>query len=74
MFSCYPAQRKRVDPDSKTEVGVAGTLELLGTQNISTQPILSLDWSADKEVTRRTSKRREKKKRETEKTERGGEI
>lgn len=32
-----------------SDLGVAGTLELLADRNVSTQPIASFDWSPDKE-------------------------
>lgn len=44
----YPAQRSRTDSD-QTEVGVAGSVNLLQNATMSTQPIASLDWSPDKQ-------------------------
>jgi hypothetical protein len=44
----YPAARSVQDPEGKPK-GVAGTCELLNSRIISTQPIVSFDWSADKE-------------------------
>ncbi|MEW5301400.1 MAG: hypothetical protein WDW36_004261 [Sanguina aurantia] len=44
----YPDQRKVKDADG-SDLGVAGTLELLADRNVSTQPIASFDWSPDKE-------------------------
>jgi len=44
----YPDQRKVKDPDG-VDMGVAGTLELVNSKNLSTQPLGSLDWSPDKE-------------------------
>jgi hypothetical protein len=37
------------DKDDKA-VGVAGTMRMLNSRNVSTQPISSWDWSPDKEV------------------------
>ncbi len=36
------------DPKGQ-ELGVAGSVELLASRNLSTQPVSSLDWSPDKE-------------------------
>lgn len=44
----YPDQRKIKDPQG-VELGVAGSVELVASRNMSTQPISSLDWSPDKE-------------------------
>ena len=44
----YPDQR-RVKDDSGEDVGVAGTIELLSTKSMSSQPICSFDWSPDKQ-------------------------
>ncbi|KAM8859289.1 dynein axonemal assembly factor 10 [Spinachia spinachia] len=44
----YPAQRSRTD-SGETEVGVAGSVNLLQNATLSTQPIASLDWSPDKQ-------------------------
>lgn len=43
----YPAQRKMKD-EHQYEYGIAGTVNLLQTKNLSTQPICSLDWHPDK--------------------------
>ncbi|KAH7820147.1 putative WD repeat-containing protein 92 [Monocercomonoides exilis] len=44
----YPSQRWRVDPeDGKTE-GVMGEVEHVCEQMLSSQPIHSIDWNADK--------------------------
>ena len=43
----YPAQRKIKDANNN-EKGVAGSLELLNDKTIGPQPIVSLDWHADK--------------------------
>jgi len=43
----YPSQRSVEDADGKKK-GVIGTVELLNTQDIATQPIASLDWHRDK--------------------------
>jgi len=45
---CYPDQRQVKDPEGNQQ-GVAGTVELLSSRNVSTQPICCFDWSADKE-------------------------
>ncbi|KAA8583539.1 hypothetical protein FQN60_014747 [Etheostoma spectabile] len=44
----YPAQRSKKGSDNK-DVGVAGSVSLLQTATLSTQPIASLDWSPDKQ-------------------------
>jgi len=44
----YPDQRRVKDPDGNP-MGVAGTVELVATKNLSTQPICAFDWSPDKE-------------------------
>eukprot|EP00873_Tetraselmis_striata_P043052 jgi/Tetstr1/463316/TSEL_008240.t1 len=44
----YPDQRRVKDPDGKA-MGVAGTVELVASKNLSTQPICCFDWSPDKE-------------------------
>jgi len=44
----YPASRTAMYKDN-VPVGVVGTVELLNSKVISTQPIVSLDWSPDKE-------------------------
>mmetsp|Transcript_6576 Transcript_6576/g.11058 ORF Transcript_6576/g.11058 Transcript_6576/m.11058 type:complete len:357 (-) Transcript_6576:125-1195(-) len=44
----YPKSRTAMAKDN-VPVGVAGTVELLNSKVISSQPIVSFDWSADKE-------------------------
>ena len=44
----YPDQRVVKDKDG-VKMGVAGTMNLLNSKNVSTQPISSWDWSPDKE-------------------------
>ena len=44
----YPKKRTSTHKDN-TPVGVPGTVELLNSRVISTQPIVSFDWSPDKE-------------------------
>ena len=44
----YPASRTKQDADG-VDMGVAGTVELLNSRVVSTQPIVSFDWSPDKE-------------------------
>lgn len=44
----YPAQRQSKDAEGRA-VGVPGSVELLNSKVISTQPIVSFDWSPDKE-------------------------
>ena len=44
----YPDQRSVKDADG-VPLGVAGTMQLLNSRNVSTQPISSWDWSPDKE-------------------------
>lgn len=44
----YPAARSRVGKDD-IPTGVVGSVELLNSKVISSQPIISLDWSPDKE-------------------------
>lgn len=43
----YPAQRSVEDAEGKKK-GVIGTVELLNSQEIATQPIASFDWHRDK--------------------------
>ena len=50
----YPTSRQRIVPSAPGEpenppMGVVGTLELLNSKVISTQPIVSFDWNVDKE-------------------------
>ncbi len=51
----YPAARSRVLPQAPGDtaeqhpIGVVGSLELLNSKVISTQPIVNADWNADKE-------------------------
>lgn len=44
----YPSQRTRKDAEGHL-LGVPGTVELLNARVIGTQPIVSFDWSPDKE-------------------------
>lgn len=44
----YPSSRTKQDADGR-DMGVAGTVELLNSRVVSTQPIVSFDWSPDKE-------------------------
>lgn len=43
----YPNQRTVIDEDG-SEKGVIGSLELLNSKEITTQPVVSLDWHQDK--------------------------
>jgi len=45
----YRTERKRMNPDTSQDEGVAGTIKLLGSEVISPQPVLAFDWNADKE-------------------------
>ena len=45
----YPNNRIGKHPNDSLPVGVAGTVELLNSRVISTQPIVSFDWSPDRE-------------------------
>jgi len=45
----YPDQRQVKDQKDNKPMGVAGTMELLNSKNVSTQPISCFDWSPDKE-------------------------
>jgi WD40 repeat protein len=45
----YPVQRFKVNAETGDRTGVMGTLEELASTTLSTQPIASFDWSADKE-------------------------
>jgi hypothetical protein len=45
----YPASRTAEHKKDKAPVGVTGSVELLNSRVISTQPIVSFDWSPDKE-------------------------
>eukprot|EP00698_Gefionella_okellyi_P000044 TRINITY_DN10029_c0_g1_i1.p1 TRINITY_DN10029_c0_g1~~TRINITY_DN10029_c0_g1_i1.p1 ORF type:complete len:357 (-),score=62.13 TRINITY_DN10029_c0_g1_i1:24-1094(-) len=45
----YPPQRWRSVDDGKAKEGVLGTAEQLNIATVSTQPIVSFDWSRDKE-------------------------
>lgn len=49
MCSSYPAERKRQDLETKQDIGVMGTIELISSADISTQPVLSFDWHSDRE-------------------------
>ncbi|OQS04204.1 WD domain-containing protein [Thraustotheca clavata] len=44
----YPTSRTAQDPDGIL-MGVGGTVELLNSRVLSTQPIVSMDWSPDRE-------------------------
>lgn len=44
----YPKSRTSTSKDN-VPIGVAGTVELLNSKVISSQPIISMDWSSDKE-------------------------
>jgi len=44
----YPSQRQRKDAEGRS-VGVVGSVELLNSKVISTQPVVSFDFSPDKE-------------------------
>jgi WD repeat-containing protein 92 len=44
----YPKSRTTAAKDN-VPMGVAGTVELLNSKVISSQPIVSFDWSPDKE-------------------------
>lgn len=44
----YPKQRQTKDAEGRP-AGVPGSVELLNSKVISTQPVVSFDWSADKE-------------------------
>lgn len=43
----YPSQRSIDDGEGKKK-GVAGTVEMLNTSDIATQPVASFDWHRDK--------------------------
>jgi WD40 repeat protein len=45
----YPTSRTAEHKKDKAPVGVTGSVELLNSRVISTQPIVSFDWSPDKE-------------------------
>ena len=45
----YPPSRSKEHPKDKAPVGVMGSVELLNSRVISTQPIVSYDWSMDRE-------------------------
>ena len=44
----YPASRQAKDGEGRPK-GVPGTVELLNSKVISTQPVVSFDWSPDKD-------------------------
>lgn len=44
----YPASRSKQDAEG-VDMGVPGSVELLNSRVVSTQPIVSFDWSPDKE-------------------------
>lgn len=48
VCSHYPLKRTTTDADGRL-LGVCGTVELLNSRVLSTQPIISMDWSADRE-------------------------
>ena len=43
----YPKSRKEKDEETGKDRGVAGTLKLINSSLISSQPISSFDWHAD---------------------------
>ena len=47
----YHYPRKRVDKhkEDQSPIGVVGSVELLNSRVVSTQPIVSFDWSPDRE-------------------------
>ncbi len=45
----YPSKRYKLHPDDGHRIGVLGKVNLLNSRVISTQPIISFDWSPDKE-------------------------
>lgn len=45
----YPKSRVKQHEGDNTPMGVAGTVELLNSRVISTQPIVAFDWSPDRE-------------------------
>ena len=45
----YPAKRSEEHKKDRAPVGVQGSVELLNSRVISTQPIVSFDWSPDRE-------------------------
>eukprot|EP01112_Ceratiomyxa_fruticulosa_P005290 TRINITY_DN158_c1_g1_i1.p1 TRINITY_DN158_c1_g1~~TRINITY_DN158_c1_g1_i1.p1 ORF type:complete len:351 (-),score=61.20 TRINITY_DN158_c1_g1_i1:72-1124(-) len=45
----YPAHRRRKDPESKQDMGVAGTVSLLNSASLSSLPVVCLDWNVEKE-------------------------
>ena len=45
----YPKNRVGKHRQDETPIGVAGSVELLNSRVISTQPIVSFDWSPDRE-------------------------
>lgn len=48
LYSSYPGQRQIKDVEGGLR-GVIGSVELLNSRVYSTQPIVSFDWSSDKE-------------------------
>lgn len=48
FYSNYPSSRAIKDADGQL-MGVCGSVQLLNARVISTQPIVSLDWSPDRE-------------------------
>jgi len=45
---CYPSSRTKQDSEGRA-LGVPGSVELLNSRVIASQPIVSFDWSPDKE-------------------------
>ena len=45
----YPTNRVGKHPEDNSPIGVIGSVELLNSRVISTQPITSFDWSPDRE-------------------------
>ena len=45
----YPVSRIGEDKKDKAPCGVPGTVELLNSRVVSTQPMVSFDWSPDRE-------------------------
>lgn len=45
----YPAQRSVEDSETGAQRGVAGSVSLLNSRKLSDQPIVALDWHADKQ-------------------------
>lgn len=45
----YPSKRVGKDQDGKFDKGIPGTVELLQKANVAEQPVVSFDWSPDKQ-------------------------